>query len=224
MGINLDGFGRDAEPPPEPFTVGYLARICPEKGLHNLIEAFAKVASAVPHARLRIAGYLGGRNQKYVDGLKRRIIELSLDSVVEWVGEVDRVEKVAFLNSLHAFSVPTEYREPKGLSILEALASGVPVVQPNHGSFPEILERSGGGLLVPAGDPEALADALLKLQADSELREQLAVAGCAGVARHFDVKSMTEATLSAFEKARAGRVSGASGSLSGSLNTASPAL
>jgi len=172
----------------------------------------------VPHAKLRIAGYLGGRDQKYVDGLKRRISELSLDGAVEWVGEVDRAEKVAFLNSLHAFSVPTEYREPKGLSILEALASGVPVVQPNHGAFPEILERSGGGLLVPAGDHGALAEALIKLHSDAELREQLAVDGCAGVARHFDVESMTSATLAAFDKARKMRLAE---QVPGSLRTVS---
>ena len=61
---------------------------------------------------------------------------------------------------LDVLSVPTTYREPKGLYVLEALANGVPVVQPRHGSFPELIEATGGGLLVPPGDAHALASAL----------------------------------------------------------------
>ena len=200
LGVNLSGLGREKEPD-GPFTVGYLARICPEKGLHHLIEAFADVARAVPEARLRIAGYLGGRDKAYCEGLRRRVQELGLESSVEWVGEVDRTEKIEFLRSLHAFSVPTDYREPKGLSVLEALAMGVPVVQPDHGAFPEMLERSGGGLLVAPGDPGSLAEALLRLEADPSLREQLGTAGSAGVSRHFSVETMAKSTIRGLELA-----------------------
>ncbi|MEM1249892.1 MAG: glycosyltransferase family 4 protein [Acidobacteriota bacterium] len=202
LGINLQGFARSSDPPAEPFTVGYLARICPEKGLHHLIEAFAEVVREIPTAQLRIAGYLGGRDTAYAERLRRRIKELDLETSVDWVGEVDRQGKIDFLSSLHAFSVPTEYREPKGLSILEALAVGVPVVLPEHGAFPEILERSGGGLLFPPGDDRALAEQLVQLSRDADLREQLGSAGCAGVARHFDVSAMARATIEGFEKAR----------------------
>ena len=58
-----------------------------------------------------------------------------------------------FLQGLDVLSVPTTYREPKGLYVLEALANGVPVVQPRHGSFPELIEATGGGLLVNPDDP-----------------------------------------------------------------------
>ncbi len=201
LGVHLDGLARAAEPPSEPFTVGYLARICPEKGLHHLIEGFAEVAAARPGARLRIAGYLGGRDREYADTLKKRVAELGLEDSVEWVGEVDRQGKIDFLHSLHAFSVPTDYREPKGLSILEALASGVPVVQPEHGSFPEILERTGGGLLFPPGENSELASALLRLEADAELRRQLSSAGCAGVAEHLSLANMADETLAGFQAA-----------------------
>ena len=56
-----------------------------------------------------------------------------------------------FLHGIDVLSVPTTYREPKGLYVLEALANGVPVVQPSHGSFPELIEVTGGGILVAAG-------------------------------------------------------------------------
>src|SRR4029079_10839328 len=87
-----------------------------------------------------------------------------LGSAFRYVGSPPgHVEKVAFLQSLDVLSVPTEYREPKGLYVLEALANGVPVVQPRHGAFPELIEATGGGLLVDPLDPEALARALEEL-------------------------------------------------------------
>ena len=71
--------------------------------------------------------------------------------------------KVRFLHGIDVLSVPTTYREPKGLYVLEALANGVPVVQPRHGSFPELIEATGGGLLVNPDDPHDLARALRQL-------------------------------------------------------------
>ncbi len=68
-------------------------------------------------------------------------------------GAVDRAGKLAFLQTLDVLSVPTPYDEPKGVFLLEALASGVPVVQPRRGAFPEIVEKTGGGLLVTPDDP-----------------------------------------------------------------------
>ena len=73
-------------------------------------------------------------------------------------GALDRTAKLAFLRSLDVFSMPATYEEPKALSVIEALATGVPVVQPRLGAFTEIIENTGGGLLVPPNDIEALAE------------------------------------------------------------------
>ena len=81
----------------------------------------------------------------------------------EYRGELDRAGKIAFLQSLDVMSVPATYAEPKGIFLLEAMATGVPVVQPRRGAFPEIIERTGGGLLVEPDDAEALADGLLTI-------------------------------------------------------------
>jgi glycosyltransferase involved in cell wall biosynthesis len=105
---------------------------------------------------------------------------------VEVVGEVDRVGKLAFLESLHALAVPTIYREPKGLFALEAMACGVPVVLPAHGAFPELL-ASSGGLLVEPNDPRAVAAALNFLRREPERREALAESGLAAVAKHHTI-------------------------------------
>ncbi|MBI3462490.1 MAG: glycosyltransferase family 4 protein [Planctomycetes bacterium] len=175
------------------FTVGYFARICPEKGLHVLVEAFDRLRGRDARCQLRVAGYLGARDRAYFRGLCRQARRGGWN--LEYAGALDRPGKIRFLESLDVLSVPTVYREPKGLYVLEALASGVPVVQPQHGAFPELLEATGGGLLVKPGDPESLADALDRLRRDPLARRQFAAAGQATVRERFNADVMAESTL-----------------------------
>ena len=97
-------------------------------------------------------------------------------------------------------SVPTTYREPKGLYVLEALANGVPVVQPRHGSFPELLEATGGGLLVKPDDPHDLAAALSRLLGDLAHREELGRKGKEAVHSRFHAAAMAEETVNVYRK------------------------
>ncbi|MCA9267099.1 MAG: glycosyltransferase family 4 protein, partial [Planctomycetales bacterium] len=95
-------------------------------------------------------------------------------------------------------SVPTEYHEPKGLFVLEALAAGVPVVQPQHGAFPEMLTATGGGLLVRPGDAEHLAQTLGELLSDAARRRQLGQAGRSAVHENFNAVTTARATLDVY--------------------------
>ena len=95
-------------------------------------------------------------------------------------------------------SVPATYAEPKGIFLLEAMANGVPVVQPRRGAFPEIIERTGGGLIVDADDAEALADGLLTIWTDPERAAALGEAGAAGVREHYTVGRMAEEAESVY--------------------------
>jgi len=203
LGLNLAGHG-SAPPPPDgpPHVVGYLARICPEKGLHVLVEAFRLLGRALgpDQVRLRVAGYLGPRDRDYRDGIAEQIREWGLAEAVDWVGEVDRKQKIDFLSSLHVLSVPTVYREPKGLYVLEALANGVPVVQPRHGAFPELIEATGGGLLVEPGDAEQLARALGDVLARRDLRRELGQRGQLAVRREFRDDSTAERVLNVYRE------------------------
>ena len=185
-----------------PFVIGYLARICPEKGLHLLIEAFRRLAEAVgpEHVALRFAGYVGKRDASYLSEQLARIASWGLTDRVEHLGEVDREGKIALIESVDVFSVPTVYHESKGLSILEAMASGVPVVQPRHGVFPEVVEATGGGLLVEPDSPEALAEAFLELRSNRARCRALGRAGRVGVAEHHSVDVMTTATESLYRE------------------------
>jgi glycosyltransferase involved in cell wall biosynthesis len=206
LGINMDGFTQRPPRRGGPFTIGYLARIAPEKGLHVLCEAYRALratAGAEP-ARLVAAGYLPPEHRPYLDEIRRKMREWGLEREFEYRGEVDRAQKTAFLQSLDLFSVPTTYAEPKGLFLLEAFANGVPVVQPRRGAFPEMVEKTGGGLIVDADDPDALAQGYLTLWRDPDRAAALGRAGAAGVREHYDVGRMAEAAESAYAALRQG--------------------
>jgi glycosyltransferase involved in cell wall biosynthesis len=200
-GINLHGHGG---PRPDrggrPFTIGYFARICPEKGLHVLAEAFRllRQAPGAGRARLHVSGWLGGNNKKYFEEIQKRLKEAGLADDFAHVESPSHDDKVRFLHGLDVLSVPTTYREPKGLYVLEALANGVPVVQPRHGSFPELLEATRGGLLVNPDDPQDLADGLRRLMDDAAHREDLGRKGKEAVHAHFHADRMARETADVY--------------------------
>ena len=199
LGIDLEG--HDGRPGPrnnDAFTIGYFARVCAEKGLSQLVEAFRILHAKHPQVRLRAGGYLGKRDTAYFQEILNRTKDLG--TAFEYIGSPQsRVEKVDFLKSLDVLSVPTVYREPKGLYVLEALANGVPVVQPRHGAFPEMIETTGGGLLVQPNDAHDLARALEELMHDPERRTELATIGHARVHARYGPKTMAESTLAVLE-------------------------
>ena len=198
LGIDLTGHDGQPRPAGDPFTVGYFARLCPEKGLHLLVEAFARLHAKHPRTRLRIGGYLGERDQLFFQHIRREAARLG--SAVEFVEHLDTHEqKVAFLKSLDVLSVPTTYREPKGLSILEALANGVPVVQPAHGAFPELLETTQGGLLFEPGNLDDLVAKWESLLLNPDERSRLAVTGQLRVRESLSSAAMAEQSLRLFE-------------------------
>jgi glycosyltransferase involved in cell wall biosynthesis len=194
LGINLEGYSSRTRTRSGPFTVGFFARVAPEKGLHVLCEAYRRLRAdrGMGDARLVVAGYLAPEHQQYLDDNTRKIREWGLAGEFEYRGELDRAQKIAFLQSLDVMSVPATYEEPKGIFLLEAMATGVPVVQPRRGAFPEILDATGGGLLVDADDPDALAEGLRAIWRDPAQAAALGAAGAAGVRRHYAVGQMAE--------------------------------
>jgi glycosyltransferase involved in cell wall biosynthesis len=194
LGINLEGYRVRTEPRAGTFTLGYLARIAPEKGLQVLCDAYRRLRARPGNAAARLvaAGYLAPEHQGYLDAARASLKAAGLEQEFEYRGELDRSQKIAFLHDLDVLSVPATYAEPKGMFLLEAMASGVPVVQPRRGAFPEIVENTGGGLLVDADDPEALADGIESLWRDPARRAALGSAGARGVREHYQVGHMAE--------------------------------
>jgi glycosyltransferase involved in cell wall biosynthesis len=200
-GLNLHGHGG---PRPErserPFTIGYFARICPEKGLHVLAEAFHHLREmpGTPPVKLRVSGWLGDNNRDYFADVHRRLREQGHADHFEHVESPDHASKVSFLHNIDVLSVPTTYREPKGIYVLEALANGVPVVQPRHGSFPELVEATGGGLLVNPDDPADLARGLRQLVDNPQHAAELGRKGQATVNERFHADRMAQETAAVY--------------------------
>lgn len=162
-------------------TVGYLARLAPEKGLHQLVDAFIELRKRLPTAQLAIAGWLGKQHESYWQEQQDKLASAGLADAYTYHGSVDRAGKLKFLEAIDCLCVPTTYQEPKGLFVLEALAAGVPVVQPAHGAFPELIGRLGGGHLFVAGDRTALVDRLEMVLSDLPAAKELGQAGRAAV-------------------------------------------
>ena len=202
LGINLGGFERRRDRGARPFTVGYLARIAPEKGLLGLCDAYVRFRRmpGVDAARLDVAGYLAPDQKGYLKEAERRLAQAGFGSEFQYRGTLDREQKIDFLRSLDVFSVPTVYVEPKGLFLLEAMASGVPVVQPRHGAFPEMLAKTSGGVLVEPGDPQSLAEGLYGLWQDPALRAELGQNGVDGVRRHYSVARSADRMLEVYQR------------------------
>jgi glycosyltransferase involved in cell wall biosynthesis len=202
-GLNLAGHGGPRPPrqtPPQ--VIGYFARICPEKGLHNLVEAFRilRQTPGAPACRLHVSGWLGENQRPYLDDLRKKLETWGLADDFRHVESPDHAGKVRFLHGLDVLSVPTVYREPKGLYILEALANGVPVVQPRHGAFPELIEQTGGGHLVNADDPGDLARGLLRVLSDAAYREELGRKGKETVHQRFTAANMAAETVAVLQR------------------------
>ena len=126
LGIQVQGHdGQPAQTDGNEYRVGYFARIAPEKGLHYLAEAFPLLKQDVPNARLKIGGYLGEQHRSYFDGIMNQL--KPWDDSIEYIGSPDTHQgKVEFMKSIDVLSVPTEFLEPKGLYVLEAMANGGP--------------------------------------------------------------------------------------------------
>jgi glycosyltransferase involved in cell wall biosynthesis len=207
LGINMKGY---VQRPPragatDGFRVGYFARLAPEKGLHFLARAyqiFRQKVGSDPGTRrvtLEVAGYLGRAHASYLEDVKRQMAAAGLADEFTYHGAVDRDGKLAFLQTLDVLSVPATYDEPKGVFLLEAMASGVPVVQPRRGAFTEIVEKTGGGLLVAPNDPAALADGLYELWQDRAKADALGARGFAGVRAHYSIAASTDRQLAVYE-------------------------
>jgi glycosyltransferase involved in cell wall biosynthesis len=191
--------GRNAS---RPLTIGYLARFVPEKGLHLLVDAFIRLhrSAEFPDLQLVAGGYVSRAYKTYIDGIRRKIKDNHLEDRIHLLGTLERADKLKFFRSIDVFSVPALYREPKGISILESLASGVPVVQPDHGAYPEWIQATQGGLLHRPNDSIDLADKLATLLRDANLCRQLGQQGRQAAFEKFSSERMASSTLDVLRK------------------------
>jgi glycosyltransferase involved in cell wall biosynthesis len=202
LGVNLDRFQPAESRAAGPLTFGYLGRIAPEKGIHLLCDAYRDLRErgALDGCRVELAGYLGPEHAAYWKSIERAVKGWGLADEIHYRGELDLDHKVAFFQALDLFVVPAVYDDPKGMSLIEAMACGVPVVAPRRGTYTELLERTGGGVLVQPDDLEGLERTLQELASDRERLAELGQRARAGIVEHHGTDEMATRALDAYER------------------------
>jgi len=180
-------------------VVGSLARACPEKGLDQLIEALPELARD-RDVEVVAAGAVVDAEREYLSTCLARAQAVT-GGRFRWLGQVDRAGKLALLESIDVFVMPTTHPEAKGLPVIEALAAGVPVVAPAHGTFPELLDDEQAGLLHAPRNPRALAAAVARLLDDLTLAVRLGGHGHALVRRRHTADLMATAHEEVYRRA-----------------------
>ncbi len=183
-------------------VLGYFARMCREKGLDRLVEAFIllKRREGTKHLKLRVGGGCGPSDEPFVKALRERLKTNGVLHDVEFHPNPDRTAKVKLLHSMTVFCVPALYGEAFGLYVIEALASGLPVVQPRAASFPELIEATGGGVLYEPGDVNALANTVENLLLNPERLRTLGESGRKSALRDFSASRMAENIARVFQQ------------------------
>ena len=205
-GISLEGYS-PAPTLPDPPVLGYFARLCKEKGLPTLVEAFIqlKKRDRIKRLRLKVGGGLSPVDERsLVNGLRDQLRAHNLLDQVEFCPNLNRTQKLDFYRSLSVLSVPALYGEAFGLYVVEAWASGVPVVQPRHASFPELIDLSQAGVICEPGNARALADSIEELLLDPVRLRALGQAGRKAAVEQFSIDRTAEQMIALFRDLASG--------------------
>ena len=200
-GINHEGFNAE-KMPPNPPVIGFFSRMCKDKGLDTLIDAFIrlKTNNHIPQLKLKIGGGCGPTDETFVQRMRDRLHAKALLGDVEFHPNLSRKDKQAFLRSLSVLSVPAQFGEAFGFYVIEAMAAGVPVVQPRCASFPELIEATGGGVVYAHQGPESLANALEKILHNPSVAKSLGLKAREAVREKFSITQMAEQLVSLLDK------------------------
>lgn len=206
-GINVAGY-QLTERPSQP-VLGYFARMCREKGLDTLVDAYLLLKQRPLGANLclHIGGGCGPTDEPFVEEQRSKLREAGVIDSVTFFPNVDHAGKIAFYRGLSVFSTPARFGEAFGLYLLEALAAGVPVVQPRHAAFPELLDATGGGILCEPEDPKSLADEIERLLGTHDQGASYGLRGREAVTKHFTIEVMARNVVEAFRPLLAPTVS-----------------
>lgn len=187
--------------PQRSWRIGFLGRVCADKGLHLLAEAFVRLAQKpdLPPLAMAAAGYLADADRGYLRQVESFLDEAGLGDRFAYQGCLDRAEKIAFLQSIDVLSTPSVMPESKALPVLEAWANAVPVVAPAHGAFAELVEHTQGGILCEPNNAAALAEALNQLAQNPAHARQLGRRGQIAVYQHYHAARMAQDTLQLYQ-------------------------
>jgi glycosyltransferase involved in cell wall biosynthesis len=202
FGVNTEAFAYHRAVPPtdNALTIGFVGRMLPGKGLGVLAEALPWIADE--NWKLLVVGE-GPERKRF----EQALVERNLMDRAEFAGAVPYEQVPDYYRRMDLFVMPTRttsrIREQFGRVLVEAMSSGVPVVGTNCGAIPEVIDNAG--LIVPEGDPAAMAEALRKLLRDEPLRQRLARAGRERVEQHYSWEQVARKTYSLFRQVLKGK-------------------
>ncbi len=203
IGVN-PGKYKIRKPQNNPLAVGYLSRINQENGFEVLVDAFIllKTDPRFKELKLRATGGMTADDKPF---LRRQIAKLETAGIsgdLEVLYDYENVDPDDFFASVSLISVPVLKGEAFGLYQAEALASGIPLVQPALGAFPEIISTSGGGVIYQPNTAKALAEKLAEVLADYPGLEAMGARGRKSVEEHFDCRKMTAKMVEIYQMVR----------------------
>lgn len=173
---------------PDEFLCGCVGEVIRRKGQIYLFQALKRIVAEVPNFKLVMLGRFS-RNEAYTQKLRSTLLNEGLFRRVKWLGLRENVQD--FMTAFDMLAVPS-IEEPLGLVAVESLAAGTPVVATRTGGLPEVVKHNEGGLLVPPRDPDALADAVIKMAQNSALRYKMGLAGQNYVRDEFDTEKLCD--------------------------------
>jgi glycosyltransferase involved in cell wall biosynthesis len=220
-GVDTGRFCPGADQPPGKRLL-FVGRLSPEKGIHVLLDAFARVASCCPDVELDLVGpelfpgqhmvtalsddpltqRVGSIASGYHNQLHSEIDPAIADRVRFW-GAVPNCRLVKFYRQASVFIFPSVWNEPFGIPVVEAMSVGVPVVATCSGGIPEIVDPGRTGLLVPRDDPAELANAILSLIQNAELARKMGQEGRLRALQLYSCERVIEKTLQVYRKVAA---------------------
>lgn len=191
----------------DPLKIVFAGTVCQKKGVHRLLEALPAIRARVPGARLAIAGrdLIEPGIGSFIEHL-RRSIPASCREAVEFLGPVAHTEMPNLMGSAAVCVFPS-FMESQGIVFIEAMATGRPVIGPNTGPVPEIIEDGVSGLLCNPHDPQSIADRVIQCLTDRALTARLGAAGRSRAVDFFSVERMVDRNLEFYEQVLAGKAS-----------------
>jgi glycosyltransferase involved in cell wall biosynthesis len=181
-------------------SILYAGVLTPLKGVHHLINAFALIAKDFPQARLILVGQ--GENKSYAAELKKQVEQFDLDGRVQFLGAMPQAELAARMRAACACVLPS-VSEGLGRVVVEAMATGTPVIGSDVGGIPEMVEDGARGFLVPPGDEKVLAEKIRWVLEYPDQAREMGYRACAFAERFFSTQGYVNGYRQIFEVAQA---------------------
>lgn len=182
-------------------SIGYISRMCYENGFDILIDAFILLKKKIffKDVKLILTGGYTGSDANYIKGIRKKLSREKLDGQFEFIEDFEETGRKVFFNKVSVVTVPVRNGEAFGMYLLESMASGIPVVQPGLGAFPEIVNLAGGGVIYQPNTPEALCQALADLLSEHEKLDTFSANGRKGVELNFNIHNQAREMIEVYK-------------------------